>query len=448
MPLCAVPGCTNSGVHLFPKDPKLKKQWEKVIRRKNFVATLHSRLCRNHFQESDYVGESAYTGYPQICRYLKKGTIPSIFPWSTHVSTTPTSRARRYLARSRRQIDFGQPTVDESIPEPSTSTEIEISTIIESSTEDITPKAISVSTQCGSTLGILSLEAMRGNNKTIHFYTGLENYDKFMLLLDTLTPMCYNLNYLRSTVMNVCVRDQMLITMMKLRRYLPDFELAFLFGISETNVANIFITWINFMYEIWNLIDIWPTKELVEYFMPEAFKRGFPSTRIIVDTTEIPITKPGNPIAQQVTFSNYNHKNTVKAMIGATPGGLISYISECYGGSVSDRQIIERSELVNRCDSGDSIMADRGFNVQDIFATKDVTINIPTYLKGKTQIPGIRIVQDRKLASKRVHIERIIGLAKTYKILKSELSPYHVALSSRILFICAFVCNFRENIMK
>lgn len=62
MPLCAVPGCTNPGVHLFPKDIMLKKKWEKPIRRENFVATQHSRLCRNHFQESDYVGESAYTG--------------------------------------------------------------------------------------------------------------------------------------------------------------------------------------------------------------------------------------------------------------------------------------------------------------------------------------------------------------------------------------------------
>ncbi|CAG5055652.1 unnamed protein product [Parnassius apollo] len=447
MPLCAVPGCANPGVHLFPKDPTLKKKWEKAIRRKYFVATQHSRLCRNHFQESDYVGESAYTGHPQICKFLKKGTVPSIFPWSTQVSTTPTSRTSRYMKRGRRIIGFRQPSVEESIPEPSSSAEIEISSI-EGSLEDFTQKTVSVGTQCGSSFGILSLEAMRGNPQAIHFYTGLEKYEKFMLVLDTLSPMCNNLNYRGSKVINVCIGDQLLITLIKLRRYLPDFELAFLFGISQTTVANIFVTWINFMYEIWSLVNIWPSKELVQYYMPESFKRGFPSTRIIVDTTEIPITRPGNPVAQQVTFSSYKHKNTVKAMIGATPGGLISYVSECYGGSVSDRQIIERSKLINVCDSGDSIMADRGFNVQDIFASRDITINIPMFLKGKTQLPGVRIIQDRKLASKRVHIERIIGLAKSYKILKSELSPYHVPLASRILFVCAMACNFRESIMK
>lgn len=67
MPLCAVPGCYKNGVHLFPKNPDLKKRWEKAIRRKNFVATMHSRICRDHFRESDYMGESAYTGKPWSC---------------------------------------------------------------------------------------------------------------------------------------------------------------------------------------------------------------------------------------------------------------------------------------------------------------------------------------------------------------------------------------------
>ena len=35
------------------------------------------------------------------------------------------------------------------------------------------------------------------------------------------------------------------------------------------------------------------------------------------------------------------------------------------------------------CDKGDSIMADKGFNVQDLFAPYDVTINIPTFFRKK-----------------------------------------------------------------
>lgn len=189
--------------------------------------------------------------------------VPSIFPWSTTIITTPSSRALRYLERTRRRLDFELPTVEESIlenPVPSPcSPEVEIST--ESFSEDNTQTTVSVGTQCGSSLGILSLEAMRTNPQAIHFYTGLENYQKFILVLDTLSPMCEHLNYKGSKVINVSVVDQLLITTAKIRRYQPDLELAFLFGISETNVANSFINWIIFLNQIWSLINIWPSKE-------------------------------------------------------------------------------------------------------------------------------------------------------------------------------------------
>lgn len=69
----------------------------------------------------------------------------------------------------------------------------------------------------------------------------------------------------------------------------------------------------------------------------------------------------------------------MKVLVGSTPGGLISYVSNAYRGSTSDRQIVERSELKNMCSPGDSIMADKGFNVQDLFASNVITVNIPTF---------------------------------------------------------------------
>ena len=52
-------------------------------------------------------------------------------------------------------------------------------------------------------------------------------------------------------------------------------------------------------------------------------------------------------------------------MIGITPKGTVSYISPTYGGAASDRQIIERSTILqdNLLERGESIMADRGIMV-------------------------------------------------------------------------------------
>lgn len=63
-------------------------------------------------------------------------------------------------------------------------------------------------------------------------------------------------------------------------------------------------------------------------------------------------------------------------------------------------------------------MADRGILVQDLFSNKNVSVNTSTMLKGKTQFEPHEIVRDRRIASKRIHVERVISLAKTFKILK------------------------------
>ena len=134
--------------------------------------------------------------------------------------------------------------------------------------------------------------------------------------------------------------------------------------------------------------------------------------------------------------------------MGSSPGGLVAYISNAYGGSASDRQLIERSSLTRMCEPGDSIMADRGFNVQDIFAPFDVSINIPTFMKNRNRLSRPSVLKDRKIASKRVHIERLIGLAKTYKILQHPMNFCDSILGTRIIFICCMMCNFKNRIVS
>ena len=53
----------------------------------------------------------------------------------------------------------------------------------------------------------------------------------------------------------------------------------------------------------------------------------------------------------------------------------------------------------------DSIMADRGIMVQDLFAVQDVLVNTPTLLKGKSQLEPSEVVKDRRVTSKRIHRE-------------------------------------------
>ncbi len=99
------------------------------------------------------------------------------------------------------------------------------------------------------------------------------------------------------------------------------------------------------------------------------------------------------------------------------------------------------------CDPGDEVMGDKGFNVEDMFGPYGVTLNIPTFFRKKNRMSGATVMRDRKVSSKRVHVERVIGLAKTYKILTEPMNTIESSLSTQIIGVVFFLCNFRKGIM-
>lgn len=294
-----------------------------------------------------------------------------------------------------------------------------------------------------------TIKSYRKNNKVVHFYTGLENFQKLLVVFNTLGRFVHRLKYVYGDPPSRIDKfEQFFITLLLLRRHKPIAEIAMMYEVTIKHIYNIFITWIRFMSLQWKNLDLWIDKESVRTYMPFSFYDKYPSTRVILDATEIPVKKPKLPFAQQVTFSSYKNRNTLKFLVGITPSGLISYVSPCYGGSATDRQIIEQSSILNRFDYNDEIMVDKGLNVQDIFIPYGVKVNMPSFFKKGNQIGPCTLRSNRKVASKRVHVERIIGLLKTFKILTQPLNQTEIVLSSDIIYVCAMLVNFRRNIIS
>ena len=296
----------------------------------------------------------------------------------------------------------------------------------------------------------LKIEDFSSNDAAIRFYTYFESYEHFMICFQFLGDAVNHLNYqgqhcssntIRTkTQRTLSPKNEFFLTLCRLRCNLLVADLAYRFQVSHSTISRIFTTWVNFLYHKFKEIPIWPSKSQVQSSMPTQFRQLYPNTRIIIDATEIFIQKPTEPIAQQLTFSSYKNHNTGKVLAGITPSGAFSFISPMYGGSISDRQLFIESGLLEKLDPGDSIMADKGFNISDILECNGVTLNIPPR-KNDSQLSEKELIETRRKASLRIHIERAFKRVKDFKIL--DIIPNNMAgLSSELFFVCAMLTNF------
>jgi len=223
--------------------------------------------------------------------------VPSVFPWS--VTPTACQQQRRARAERRAQkvqdsilAEIDMTAIDEcQTPSIGAEESVMCDTNQAAETECLSPTLAERSTQTDIVIDTFSASKFAHDPKAMHYYTGLESYAKFQYVLSTLLPNAYHLKYRWRRCSDLSVEDQFFLTCVKLRQHKPNFELSCLFGISEFSVGNIVVTWINFMAKQWHELDLWPCRELVQYFMPSDFGRKFPTTRVILDGMECPIKK-------------------------------------------------------------------------------------------------------------------------------------------------------------
>ena len=162
-----------------------------------------------------------------------------------------------------------------------------------------------------------------------------------------------------------------------------------------------------------------------------------------------------NLLARAQTYSSYKHHNTVKYLIGITPQGTVSFISDGWGGRVSDKHLTENCGLLNHLIPGDTVLADRGFDIQDSVGICCARVAIPAFTKGKKQLTGIDVEQTRRIANVRIHVERVIGfIRQKYTFLSGTLpidfiTPRDdgVPLIDKVVVVCCALSNICDSVI-
>ncbi|XP_057302699.1 uncharacterized protein LOC130636867 [Hydractinia symbiolongicarpus] len=361
---------------------------------------------------------------------LRKNNIPTIVPKT--IAPTPVKKRNTMssLGLKRKLPSPEKPKDPELTVEEALHQEIQkLEATIANIKVEITKKENSLLAEINSLQtefdeNKFTVDRFKHNTAHFKFYTGFESYEMFKLVLEYLQPAADSLIYWGSNT-NIentktyngkrrrsratTAETEFFMILIRLRCGFPIEDMAIRFNMSTSNAS----------------------KKTVAETMPKCFKDLYPTTRVIIDCTEIFIEMPSSYRSQSATFSSYKHHNTAKGLVGIAPSGAITFVSDLYAGRKH----------------GDSLMADRGFDIEEDLPD-GVTLNIPAFLKGKTQLDLGEELETRRIASVRVHVERAINRVKNFRILQS-IFPLSMAPDlNKVWVICCYLVNFLPPLME
>ncbi|XP_066915155.1 uncharacterized protein [Clytia hemisphaerica] len=307
-------------------------------------------------------------------------------------------------------------------------------------------------------------ETLLKNDKKCLFYTNLSSLKIFYKIHDNVKEFVRSRFYSKRQTNHFVIpkfhtpkkpgpsrkltsSDELLLTLMKLRLGLLFEDLGDRFGVSKSCASKIFQSWIRALSLCLSSLIYQPEEENILNTTPERF-RGFYRLNGIIDCTEIFIETPKSLELQSATWSEYKHHNTVKILISVLPNSMISYVSEPYTGRISDKAIVNGTEFLDTLPTYCSLMADKGFNIEQECAYKSIYLIVPPGRRGTSQMTEAQLKKTSKIAKARILVEQVIRRVKTFRILSNEVQITLLPQLNDIVIVCCAISNLKKPIMK
>ena len=288
------------------------------------------------------------------------------------------------------------------------------------------------------------------SDEMVEFYTGMSNIQMLKVVFGFVQKA-----FPSSDTTELSPFQEFMATMLRLRLNSPIQDLAYRFNVSCTTVSQIFLKWMTAMDIYLGTLILWPDREILHKTMPVGFRASFRKrVTVIIDCFEILIEQPPNLQARASTWSSCKHHDTVKVLLGIVPQGVISFVSEAWGGSVSDEHLTDHCGIVDKLLPGDVVLAERGCGVSNSVVLMQDRRHILAFTKEESQLSAAYIAETA-IENVRAHVECIIGNVKRkYSILQSTLPIDYVVkrgeecpLIERIVRVCCALCNVCESVV-
>ncbi|CAK6982261.1 uncharacterized protein LOC125253136 [Scomber scombrus] len=440
---CCVPQCSNSKqkqpylhFHDFPKNQDVMAKWVTAIRRDEgiyFVIRKGSTLvCSQHFTAADYNDGSAR---------LKAGAVPSRFSWNYFQTfrRKPSVYERGTAVRQDEHRDAGEHDYATYPPPGALDEALDYIAELEARLQvmSVGPQTIQ-SRFCFS-------------DQTMRYYTRFPSQEVFRVFWESICPSTQYIVYWTraqkigqeafptpSPNRKIHVIDEFFMYCCRVVVGLKEQVIADIFQTSTSTVSRVIITWANYLFLVLGSLPIWMSRQQVELSMPAKYKLHNPKLRVILDCTEVRCESPASLTLHSETFSNYKSTQTFKGLLGISPCGAVTFISPLYTASISDKELTKRSGILNLLESGDEVMADKGFNIDELLSSVGASP-----FKRKARFSEVDCDQTQDVAQLRILVETVLRRVKENHIWDSVVP---LSLSGSINLIwhnCCSMVNYQ-----
>ena len=133
-------------------------------------------------------------------------------------------------------------------------------------------------------------------------------------------------------------------------------------------------------------------------------------------------------------------------------------VPQLYTGSKSDKQIVTRSgflELLSRkkevseVEDGYSIMADKGFDIDEDLKKIGLctSIEYSSFFERKSQFNENEVIRTQTIAKHRIHVERAIGKVRDFLIFNTRIPISSLGTINQLWTVCCLLSNFMNPIL-
>ena len=257
-------------------------------------------------------------------------------PSESDDTDTPSQPPPRLRSRSRSRSPIaGSDAVEQTDPR---TTDASVQTVLMKDTicamEHDNRTRLVEATTTNDTCGVYTREWYEGQTEKVTFYTGVPSLVVLDIVFTHIAP--------HLTPMKLDKWQQLLLCLVKLRMNYLFKDIAYQIGVSVGTVQRTFHTTLNALYVHLDFLVQWPSRENLSTSMPMCFRKEFGNkVAVIIDCFELFSETPSGATNKVLTYSNYKHHQTVKFLIGISPQGTITFLSQGWGGRRSDKHRAE-----------------------------------------------------------------------------------------------------------